>query len=71
MTENTDEVDEETEPDVTIDLSNPDSVAYDELVESFGEELIQADVEEVVKERIRSLYDNQDQIRQRLAQAQR
>lgn len=68
MTEETTE--EEVAPDVEIELSAPDAVAYDELVENFGEELIQADVEEVVKERVRSLYDNQDAIRQRISQAQ-
>jgi dephospho-CoA kinase len=70
MTENTDEAEAEKAPDVTVDLSTPDSVAYDELVDQFGEELIDADIEEVVKERVRSLYDNQDSIRQRIAQAQ-
>lgn len=60
----------EAEPDVEVDLAAPDAVAYDELVEEFGEELIQADLNEVVKERVRSLYDNQDAVRQRIAQAQ-
>lgn len=69
MTEETGEsVDDES--DVEIDLAAPDAVAYDELVETFGEELIDADLEEVVKERVRSLYDSQDEIRQRIAQAQ-
>lgn len=74
MTENEmaeDEAAEQTtEEDVAVELSAPDQVAYDELVEQFGEELIAADLEEVVKERVRSLYDNQDAIRQRIAQAQ-
>jgi len=68
MTEETKE--KEVEPDVEVDLAAPDAVAYDELVEEFGEELIQADLNEVVKERVRSLYDNQDAVRQRIAQAQ-
>jgi hypothetical protein len=68
MTEETKE--KKAEPDVEVDLAAPDAVAYDELVEEFGEELIQADLNEVVKERVRSLYDNQDAVRQRIAQAQ-
>ncbi len=57
-----------TEPDVEIDLPTPDQVAYDELVGEFGEEMIDSDIEEVVKKHIRSLYDNREAIRQRLAQ---
>lgn len=68
MTEETKE--EEVAPDVEVELSAPDAVAYDELVEEFGDELIQADLNEVVKERVRSLYDNQDAVRQQIAQAQ-
>lgn len=69
MTEETGEPVED-ESDVELDLAAPDAVAYDELIETFGEELIDADLEEVVKERVRSLYDSQDEIRQRIAQAQ-
>lgn len=58
------------ESDVELDLAAPDAVAYEELVDTFGEELIDADIQEVVKERVRSLYDSQDEIRQRIAQAQ-
>lgn len=61
---------EESSPDIQMNLAAPDQVAYDELVEKFGDELILADLDEVVTQRIRSLYDNQEQIRQRIAQAQ-
>ena len=70
MTNEEQEAEPQEEPDVEIDLATPDMVAYDELVDAFGEELILADVQEVVKERVRSLYDNQDEIKQRIAQAQ-
>jgi len=70
MTNKEQEAETQEEPDVEIDLATPDMVAYDELVDAFGEELILADVQEVVKERVRSLYDNQDEIKQRIAQAQ-
>jgi predicted trehalose synthase len=69
MTEN-ETTDEAEAQNVEVDLAAPDEVAYDELVDQFGQELIDADLEEVVKERVRSLYDNQDAIRQRIAQAQ-
>ena len=72
MTEMTEETGEAVadESDVELDLAAPDAVAYEELVDTFGEELIDADIQEVVKERVRSLYDSQDEIRQRIAQAQ-
>jgi hypothetical protein len=57
-------------PDVQITLADPDQVAYDALVEEFGDELVTGDLEEVVKGRVRELYDNQDEIRQRIMQAQ-
>lgn len=59
----------EIAPDVEINLETPDEIAYEELVDQFGKELIDGDIQEVVKERIRSLYDNQEQIEQRIAQA--
>jgi hypothetical protein len=61
---------ETEEPDVSITLEAPDQVAYDELVNNFSEELVQADLEEVVKQRVRTMYDNQGQIKQQLAKAQ-
>lgn len=68
MTENNTEP--TTEPDIEIELAAPEQVAYDELLEEFGEELIQGDIEEVVKNRVRALYDNQEQVKQRVMQAQ-
>lgn len=64
-----DEPDEE--PDIEINLDAPDTLAYEELIDGFGDEMIEADLQEVVKERVRDLYDNQDMIRQRIAQAQK
>jgi dephospho-CoA kinase len=61
---------EESSPDIQMNLAAPDQLAYDELVDEFGDELILADLNEVVTQRLRSLYDNQHQIRQRIAQAQ-
>lgn len=68
--DNAEMTDAEVEPDVEIDLAAPDQVAYRELVEEFGGELVDSDIEEVVKQRVRELYDNQEEIRQRIAQAQ-
>lgn len=69
--ETTEEVTEEQNTEkIAVGLDTPDAVAYDELVDKFGEELILSDVREVVKNRVRSLYDSQEQIKQRLAQAQ-
>jgi dephospho-CoA kinase len=65
-----DENNEESSPDIQMNLAAPDQLAYDELVDEFGDELILADLNEVVTQRLRSLYDNQHQIRQRIAQAQ-
>jgi hypothetical protein len=61
---------EENTPDVGVDLSEPDKVAFDALVDEFGEELVISDIQGVVKERVRSLYDNRDEVRQRIAQSQ-
>jgi hypothetical protein len=61
--------DEETDT-VAIELADADELMYDSLVDEFGEELIAADIREVVKERVRQLYDNQDAVAQQLAQAQ-
>lgn len=61
---------EQSELTVGIDLSSADEVMYDELVGEFGEDLIAADVREVVKERVRQLYDNRDTVAQQLQQAQ-
>lgn len=66
----TEETTEKEAPDVEIELATPDQVAYEELVTEFGGEMIAADLNEVVKERVRSLYDNQEEVRQRIAQAQ-
>ncbi len=70
MAETSEEMAEDVEPDVQVSLAAPDKVAFKELVENFGEEMILADIEQVVTERVRSLYDNQDSIRRRLSQAQ-
>lgn len=43
MTNEEPEVDEE-KPDIEINLSNPDAVAYGELVDGFGAEMIEADL---------------------------
>lgn len=64
------ESENEVAPDVEINLEAPDQVAYDVLVDEFSEDLVEADLNEVVKERIRSMYDNQEQIKQQLAQSQ-
>ena len=61
--------DEETDT-IAIELADADELMYDSLVDEFGEELIAADIREVVKERVRQLYDNQDAVAQQLAQAQ-
>jgi len=61
--------DEDTDT-VAIELADADELMYDSLVDEFGEELIAADIREVVKERVRQLYDNQDAVAQQLAQAQ-
>lgn len=66
----TDEPEDTKAPDVSITLEAPDQVAYAELIDEFSAELVQADLEEVVKQRVRTMYDNQEQIRQQLAQAQ-
>lgn len=70
MTEETEQEAEEVEPDIELTLDAPDRVAYSELVEEFGEALILEDIGQVMKQRVRSLYDNQNEIRQRIAQAQ-
>jgi hypothetical protein len=61
---------EEIEPDVEIELSPGDSLNLDELYDEFGEELIDADLQEAVKQRVRHLYDNREQLRQQIKQAQ-
>lgn len=68
MTETTDTT--ESESTITITLAKPDEVAYGELVAEFGDELLNADLTEVVKSRVRSLCDNQEEVRQALAAAQ-
>ena len=57
-------------PTTEVYLESADELMYEELVDEFGEDLIAADVREVVKERIRQLYDNRDAVAQQLAQAQ-
>jgi len=67
----TDETTAETEePTAEITLEDADTLMYDNLTEEFGEEIVDADVREVVKERIRQLYDNRATVAQQLAQAQ-
>lgn len=61
---------EQSEPTVGVELSSADEIMYEELVEEFGDELIAADLREVVKERVRQLYDNRDTVAQQLQQAQ-
>jgi len=61
---------EQDEPTFGVELEAADELMYDSLVEEFGEELIAADVREVVKERVRQLYDNRDAVAQQLQQAQ-
>lgn len=78
MTEDQTNAEEEVEmteeefegPSIEVGISPPIEFSYNELCENFNEDMILADLEEVVKNRIRSLYDNQEEIRQRLAQAQ-
>lgn len=73
MTDNTAEDDgaeEQREPTAEVYLEDADDLMYESLVEEFGEELISADLREVVKERVRQLYDNRDAVAQQLAQAQ-
>jgi hypothetical protein len=60
-----------TEPSIEVAVPRPVEFSYDELCENFSEEMILADLEEVVKNRIRSLYDNQAGIRQQIAEAQK
>lgn len=60
----------ETEQTLGIDLEDADELMFDQLTEQFGEELVLADVREVVKERVRQLYDSRDQVAQQLQQAE-
>jgi hypothetical protein len=69
MTENETETTED-EPTTTISLEDADELMYDSLVDEFGEGFIAADLREVVKERVRQLYDNREQVAQQVAQAQ-
>lgn len=55
---------------VEIELDRGTSIYYEELCEEFGEELIDGSVDEQVVEHLRNLYDNRDQLRQQVLQAQ-
>lgn len=59
-----------SEQTLGVELSPGDELMYSELIDEFGEEMISADVQEVVKERVRQLYDNRDTVAQQLQQAQ-
>lgn len=61
---------EQSEATLDVELEAADELMYDELVEEFSEDLITADMREVVKERVRQLYDNQEAVAQQLQQAQ-
>ena len=61
---------EQSEPTIEVELAPADELMYESLVEEFGAEIINADVAEVVKERVRQMYDSRDTISQQLQQAQ-
>lgn len=61
--------DEQEQPTLAVELEAADELMYESLIEEFGDDLIAADIREVVKERVRQLYDNQDAVAQQLAQA--
>lgn len=64
------EQDAEVEPTLEVRLADADELMYEDLVMEFSEEFITADVREVVKERVRQLYDNRDAVAQEIQQAQ-
>lgn len=57
-------------PTAEVYLEPADELMYESLVEEFDEALIAADLREVVKERVRQLYDSREQVAHQLAQAQ-
>jgi hypothetical protein len=61
--------DEQEQPTLAVELEAADELMYESLIEEFGDDLIAADIREVVKERVRQLYDNRDAVAQQLAQA--
>lgn len=61
--------DEQEQPTLAVELEAADELMYESLIEEFGDDLIAADIREVVKERVRQLYDNREAVAQQLAQA--
>jgi len=60
--------DEQEQPTLAVELEAADELMYESLIEEFGDDLIAADIREVVKERVRQLYDNREAVAQQLAQ---
>ena len=54
--------DEQEQPTLAVELEAADELMYESLIEEFGDDLIAADIREVVKERVRQLYDNRDAV---------
>jgi len=55
---------------IEFDLDNPREVMYDELVEEFGEELVETILSDALQRELTNVYDNRETIRQRIEQQQ-